>query len=92
VAITLDYTDLEFEDDRAVMLALETDFQFDYLYAQIDFRVDAADFSIAHEHVTLLDFSATLCWCVDQLAQDLLARYPGLDETSGARPYFAPDA
>jgi hypothetical protein len=144
MTITLDYTDLDFEDDRAVMLAEETDFEYDLLYARIVFRVDAADFSIPDEYVTLLDASTRLHTLVDSLAdgeaksyesptswakltfarsgdqvaisanyteatataglgelqpavsefhqrvmQDLLIRYPGLDETPGARGYFA---
>jgi hypothetical protein len=146
MTITLDYSDLHFEEDRAVMLAEETDFEYDLLSVEIVFLVDGADFSITHEHVTLLDFSASLRWLVDSLTDaesteyksptawaqiifvrsgdqvaistnytkatasvrlsdlqqavrdfhervlhDLLARYPGLDETPGARPYFAPD-
>jgi hypothetical protein len=37
-----------------VMLAEETDFRFDLLYARIVFRVDAADFTIKDEYTPLL--------------------------------------
>ncbi len=143
MTITLNYSDLHFDDDRAVMLAEETDFEYDLLFAQIAFRVDAADFTI-DGHVPLLDVAARLGAIGDSLAdgetrnyavptgretltfarsgdqvaisanyteatttvsfaelapavsgfhrrvvQDLLARYPGLDATPGARGYFA---
>jgi hypothetical protein len=143
MTITLDYTDLTFEDGAAVMQALETDFQYDLLYARFIFRVDAVDFSFPG-YTTLLDLAASLRRIVDSLADgetssyespvawekltfarsgdqvaisasytdatatvglaelkeavsafyqrvtdDLLAQYPGLDETPGARPYFA---
>lgn len=145
MTITLEYTDLQFDDDGAVLRAEETDFEYDLLYARIVFRVDAADFTIEDEYVPLLDASVRLRTLVcsladgetksyesptswekitfarssDQVAissnyteatatvsltdlkdavvafhervmRDLLARYPGLDETSGARVYFAP--
>jgi hypothetical protein len=67
MTITLDYTDLEFDDDRAVLLAEETDFQFDLLYAHVVFRVDAADFGL-EGYTPLLDASAGLRWLMDLLA------------------------
>ncbi len=67
MTITLDYTDLGFEDDRAVLLATEFDFQFDLLYAHVVFRVDAAEFTF-EGHMPLLDASAGLRWLMDLLA------------------------
>jgi hypothetical protein len=144
MTITLDYTGLEFDDDDAVLRAEETDFEYDLLFAELTFRVDAADFTLA-ESVPLLDAATRLRTIAYLLAdggassyespassekltfarsgdqvtisanytdatatvglaelqaataafharvtRDLLARYPGLDETSGASPYFAP--
>jgi hypothetical protein len=60
MAITLDYTDLHFDDDRAVLLATEGDFHYERLFARTVFRVDGADFSIQDEDVPLLDFSFVL--------------------------------
>jgi hypothetical protein len=67
MTITLDYTDLRFDDDRAVLLAEETDFEYDLLYARIVFRVDAADFTMGDEYTPLLDASAGLRRVVDLL-------------------------
>jgi hypothetical protein len=67
MTITLDYTDLEFDDDRSVLLAVETDFQFDLLYAHVVFRAGAADFSL-QGYTPLLDTSAGLRWLMDLLA------------------------
>jgi hypothetical protein len=145
MTITLDYTDLHFDDDSEVLAADELEFQYELLLAQIVFRVDAADFSF-DEYTTLLDAAAILrgrvnllddgqtstyespvAWeklsfartghrvtisanyteatatvGLDELkaavaafyqhvTRDLLARYPGLDELPGARPYFVTD-
>ncbi len=67
MTITLGYTDLQFDDDRAVLRAEETDFQFDLLYAHVVFGVDAADFTF-EGYVPLLDASAGLRWLMDLLA------------------------
>jgi hypothetical protein len=67
MTITLDYTDLDFDDDRAVLLAEETDFHYELLLARTVFRADDADFSILDEKVPLLDFSFVL----RTLAQEL---------------------
>jgi hypothetical protein len=67
MSITLDYADLDFDDDRAVLLAEETDFEYDLLYAQIVFRVGAADFTF-DGYTTLLDAAAILRGRVDFLA------------------------
>lgn len=60
MTITLDYADLDFDDDRPVLLATEGDFHYDLLFARPIFRVDDADFSIPDEKVPLLDFSFVL--------------------------------
>jgi hypothetical protein len=60
MTITLDYTDLRFDDDRAVLLAEEGDFHYELLLARTIFRIDHADFSIRDEKVPLLDFSFVL--------------------------------
>lgn len=147
MTITLDYTDLQLDDDRAVLLADENDFHYELLFARIVFRVDAADFTLeGDEAAPLVDFSFALRTLVDSLAdgdsegyksptawaritftrsgdqvaisasyteatatanfaelhdvvsgfhervtRNLLDRYPGLDETPGARPYFVTD-
>jgi len=146
MTITLDYTDLHFDDDSVVLAASELEFEFELLLALIVFRVDAADFSF-DEYTTLLDAAAILRGRVrllgdgetstyespvsgevltfarsgDQVAisanyteatatislaelkealsefyqrvvQDLLIRYPGLEEVPGARGYLAPDS
>jgi hypothetical protein len=68
MTITLDYTDLDFDDDRAVLLAEETDFHYELLLARAIFRVDDADFSILDEKVPLLDFSFVLRTLASELA------------------------
>jgi hypothetical protein len=60
MTVALDYTDLRFDDDPAVLLAEEGDFHYELLFARIVFRVDDADFSIQDEEVPLLDFSFVL--------------------------------
>jgi hypothetical protein len=60
MTITLDYTDLDFDDDRAVLLAEEGDFHYELLLARTILRADDADFSIRTEKVPLLDFSFVL--------------------------------
>jgi hypothetical protein len=60
MTVALDYTDLRFDDDRAVLLAEENDFHYELLLARTVFRVDGADFSIQDEKVPLLDFSFVL--------------------------------
>jgi len=61
MTITLDYSDLQFDDDRAVLLADENDFHYELLFARIVFRVDAADFTLeGDEAPPLLDFSFAL--------------------------------
>lgn len=60
MTITLDYTDLQFDEDRAVLTAEEGDFHYELLLARTVFRVDDADFSIQDEKVPLLDFSLVL--------------------------------
>jgi hypothetical protein len=60
MTISLDYTDLLFDDDRAVLLAEEGDFHYELLLARTIFRVDDADFGIRTEKVPLLDFSFVL--------------------------------
>lgn len=67
MAVTLAYTDLGVEDDRAVLLATEFDFQFDLLYAHVVFRVDTADFTLKG-HTPLLEAAAGLRWVMDRLA------------------------
>jgi hypothetical protein len=68
LTITLDYADLDFEDDRDVLRADMYAFQYDLLYARITFRVDAADFTVKDEYTPLLDASAGLRQLVDVLA------------------------
>ncbi|HXD63421.1 MAG TPA: hypothetical protein VNV17_02330 [Solirubrobacteraceae bacterium] len=68
MTITLDYSDLHFEEDRDVLVADEYAFQYDLLYARITFRVDAADFTIKDEYTPLLDVSAGLRRVVDLLS------------------------
>lgn len=60
MTITLDYTDLEFDDDSAVLQAQEGDFHYELLLARTVLRVDDADFGIQDEKVPLLDFSLVL--------------------------------
>lgn len=60
MTITLDYTDLHFDDDRAVLFAREGDYHYELLLARTIFRVDDADFSLPDERVPLLDFSFVL--------------------------------
>jgi hypothetical protein len=67
MTITLDYTDLTFDDERSVLLAEGTDFQYDLLYAHVMFRVGAADFAL-EGGTPLLDASAGLRWLMDLLA------------------------
>jgi hypothetical protein len=67
MTITLDYADLEFDDDPEVLLADEYAFQYDLLYGRITFGVDAADFTIKEEYTPLLDASAGLRRAVDLL-------------------------
>lgn len=143
MTITLEYTDLHFDDDSEVMQASDLEFQFELLYAQVVFRVDGADFTF-DEYTTLLDAAAILRGRIhlladgdtstyespvsgetltfvrsgdqvaisanytdatatvglaelktavaefyDRVVQDLLIRYPGLDQVPGARAYFA---
>jgi hypothetical protein len=75
MTITLDYTDLEFDDDRAVLLATEGDFHYELLFAQTVFRVDDADFSIPDEKVPLLDFSFVLRTLASELPDGEEADY-----------------
>jgi hypothetical protein len=67
MTITLDYTDLHFDDDGEVLAARELDIEFELLFAQIVFRVDAADFTF-DDYTTLLDAAATLRGRVNLLA------------------------
>ncbi len=67
MTITLDYTDLQFDDDRAVLQAEEGDFHYELLLARTIFRVHDADFSIQDEKVPLLDFSLVLRTLVSEL-------------------------
>jgi hypothetical protein len=67
MTITLDYTDLHFDDDSEVLRAGELEFEFELLFAQIVFRVDAADFTF-EEYTTLLDAAAILRGRVRELA------------------------
>jgi hypothetical protein len=67
MTITLDYSDLTFDDERSVLLAEETDFQYDLLYAHVVFRVGPADFTL-EGGTPLLDAAAGLRWLMDLLA------------------------
>lgn len=67
MTITLDYSDLTFDDERSVLLAQETDFQYDLLYAHVVFRVGPADFTL-EGGTPLLDAAAGLRWLMDLLA------------------------
>lgn len=67
MTIVLDYTDLTFDDDGAVLSADEYAFQYDLLYAHVVFRAGAADFSL-EGGTPLLDASAGLRWVTDLLA------------------------
>lgn len=67
MTITLDYTDLHFDDDRAVLQAEEGDFHYELLLARIVFRADAADFTIEGEKVPLLDASFGLRTLMESL-------------------------
>jgi hypothetical protein len=75
MTITLDYTDLDFDDDRAVLLATEGDFHYELLFAQTVFRVDDADFGIPDEKVPLLDFSFVLRTLAAELPDEEEAYY-----------------
>jgi hypothetical protein len=69
MTITLDYTDLLFDDDRSVLLGNENDFHYELLFARIVFRVDAADFTLEGEEAApLVDFSFALRTLADSLA------------------------
>jgi hypothetical protein len=68
MTITLDYTDLDFDDDGVVLVATEGDFHYELLLARIIFRVDDADFSIQDEKVPLLDFSFVMRTLAAELA------------------------
>jgi hypothetical protein len=70
MTIMLDYTDLDFDDDRAVLLATEGDFHYELLFAQTIFRVDDADFGIPDEKVPLLDFSFVLRTLASELLDE----------------------
>lgn len=65
--ITLDYTDPHFDEDSDVLPAGELEFEFELLFAQIVFRVAAADFTFG-EYTTLLDAAAILRGRVSLLA------------------------
>jgi hypothetical protein len=67
MTITLDYTDLQFDDDRAVLRAEEGDFHYELLLARTVLRVDGVDLSIRDEKVPLLDFSLVLRSLASQL-------------------------
>jgi hypothetical protein len=75
MTVTLDYTDLQFDDDSAVLQAEEGDFHYELLLARIVFRVDAADFTIEGEKVPLLDASFGLRTLVESLADGEAASY-----------------
>lgn len=76
MTVTLDYTDLQFDDDRAVLLAGENDFHYELLFARIVFRVDGADFTLeGEEEVPLVDFSFALRTLVDALADGATESY-----------------
>lgn len=74
MTITLDYTDLHFDDDSEVLAAGELEFEFELLFAQIVFRVDAADFTFP-ELTSLLDAAAILHGRVDRLADGETGTY-----------------
>jgi hypothetical protein len=86
MTITLDYTDLTFDDDRSVILAEETDFQYDLLYAHVVFRVDAADFTL-EGGTPLLEAAAGLRWLMDLLADGETRTFA--DPVSRAKITFA---
>lgn len=75
MTITLDYSDLQFDDDRAVLLAEEIDLHYELLLARTIFRVDGADFSIQDEKVPLLDFSFVLRTLASELPDGEEADY-----------------
>lgn len=88
MTITLDYTDLQFDDDRAVLLADENDFHYELLFARIVFRVDAADFTLAGDEAPpLVDFSFALRTLVASLADGDSESYKS--PTAWARITFA---
>ena len=90
MTITLDYTDLQFDDDRAVLLAGENDFHYELLFARIVFRVDAANFTLEDEEaVPLVDFSFALRTLVDALTDGAAASYKS--PTAWARITFTRD-
>lgn len=88
MTVTLDYTDLLFDDDRAVLQADENDFHYELLFARIVFRVDAADFTLEGEEAApLVDFSFALRTLVDTLADGDSDSYKS--PTAWARITFA---
>ncbi len=82
MTITLDYTDLHFDDDSEVLTAGDLDFQFELLLAGLIFRVDGADFTF-EEYTTLLDAAAILQGRVSLIKDGETSTYvnPISDET-----------
>jgi hypothetical protein len=74
MTITLDYSDLHFDDDSVVLAAGDLEFQFELLLAELIFRVDRADFSF-EEYTTLLDAAAILRGRVDLLQDGETSTY-----------------
>jgi hypothetical protein len=74
MTITLDYTDLHFDDDSEVLEAGDLEFQHELLLAELVFRVDTADFTF-EEYTTLLDAAAILEGRVNLLADGETNRY-----------------
>jgi hypothetical protein len=75
MTITLDYSDLQLDDDRVVSKAAEGDFHYELLLARTVFRVNDADLSIHDEKVPLLDFSLVLLTLAAALADGAQADY-----------------
>jgi hypothetical protein len=74
MTITLDYTDLHFEEDSDVMSASALEFQFEMLAALVVFRVDGRDFSF-EQYTTLLDAAAILQGRVNLLGDGETSSY-----------------
>jgi hypothetical protein len=74
MTITLDYTDLQPDDPAEVLAAGALELQHELLFAELVFRVDAADFT-SDEHTTLLDAAAILHGRVTHLTDGATSRY-----------------